>query len=105
MKTFGDLKPGDNVFWISSDWVFHIFKVLDVKYGIRDVKLTLDNAAWSGYYPNNQVSSSNSLWSDKEKALSYALEKAKNEKDYLSNKIDKMISRYDAIEKFIKDYE
>ena len=105
MKTFGDLKPGDNVFWISSDWVFHIFKVLDVKYGVGDVKLTLDNAAWSGYYPNNQISSSNSLWSDKEKALSYALEKAKNEKDYLSNKIDKMISRYDAIEKFIKDYE
>jgi hypothetical protein len=105
MKTFGDLKPGDNVFWISSDWVFHIFKVLDVKYGVGDVKLTLDNAAWSGYYPNNQISSSNSLWSDKEKALSYSLEKAKNEKDYLLNKIDRMISRYDAIEKFIKDYE
>lgn len=104
MKTFGDLKPGDNVFWVSPDWVFHTFKVLDVKYG-RDVKLTLDNAVWSGYYPKNQVSSSNSLWSDKEKALNYSLEKAKRMKDYLFNRIDEMILRYDAIEKFIKDYE
>ena len=61
-KLFGDLKPGDNVFWISSDWIFHSIKVLDIKYnGIDVVKLTLDNAAWSGYYPKNQVSSSNSL--------------------------------------------
>lgn len=110
MKTFGDLKPGDNVFWVSSDWVFHTFKVLDVnvKYG-SNVKLTLDNNIWSGYYPKNQVSSGNSLWSslwsDKEKALSYALEKAKRERDYYINKIDEMISIYDAIEKFIKDYE
>ena len=104
MKTFGDLKPGDNVFLVSSDWVFHTFKVLNVKYG-RYVELTLDNAAWSGYYPKDQVSSGNSLWSDREEALSYALEKAKKEKDYLSNKIDMMISRYDAIENFIKDYE
>jgi hypothetical protein len=105
MKTFGDLKPGDNVFWISSDWIFHIFKVLDVKYGVGDVKLTLDNAAWSGYYPNNQISSSNSLWSDKEEAFSHALERAKKMRDYLSDRIDEMISRYDAIEKFIKNYE
>ena len=104
MKTFGSLKPGDNVFWVSSDWIFHTFKILDIKYGI-DVKLTLDNAAWSGYYPKNQVSSSNSLWSDKERALSYTLNKAKEERNYLLNKIDKMISRYDAIEKFIENYE
>jgi hypothetical protein len=45
------------------------------------------------------------LWSDKEEALSYALERAKKERDYLLNKIDEMISRYDTIEKFIKDYE
>ena len=105
MKTFGDLKPGDNVFWISSDWIFHTIEILDVKYGKEDIRLTLSNA-WSGYYyyPKNQVSCW-FLWSDKEEALSYALEKAKNERDYLSNNIDKMISRYDAIEKFIKDYE
>ena len=105
MKTFGDLKPGDNVFWASSDWIFHTFKVIAVKYDGLDVKLTLDNAAWSGYYPKNQISSSNSIWSDKEEALSYAIEKAKKERDYLSNKIDEMISRYDTIEKFIRDYE
>jgi hypothetical protein len=106
MKTFGDLKPGDNVFWVSSDWVFHTFKVLDVniKYG-SNVKLTLDNNIWSGYYPKNQVSSGNSLWSDKEKALSHALEKAKRVRDYYINKIDEMISKYDEIEKFIKKYE
>lgn len=104
MKTFGDLKPGDNVFWVSSDWVFHTFKVLGIKYG-RDVKLTLDNDDWSGYYPKNQVSSGNSLWSDKEEALSYALEKAKQMRNYILNKIDKMISIYDAIEKFIDNYE
>ena len=104
MKKFVDLKKGDNVFWVSSDWVFHSFKVLDIKYGI-DVKLTLNNAALSGYYPKNQVSSSNSLWSDKDEALSYALEKAKKERDYLSNKIDEMILRYDKIEKFIGKYE
>ena len=104
MKTFGDLKPGDNVFCVSPDWVFHTFKVLDVKYG-RYVKLTLDNAAWSGYYPKNQISNSNSLWSDKEEALSYTLDKAKKERNYLSNKIDILISRYDVIEKFIENYE
>jgi hypothetical protein len=51
MKTFGDLKPGDNVFLVNSDWVFLTFKVLDVdiKCG-ADIKLILDNAAWSGYY-------------------------------------------------------
>jgi hypothetical protein len=104
MKTFGDLKPGDNVFWISSDWIFHTIEILDVKYGRGDVRLTLANNAWSGYYPKDQVSS-RFLWSDKEEALSYALEKAKIERDYLSNNIDKMISKYDAIEKFIKNYE
>ena len=104
MKTFGDLKPGDKVFWVSSDWVFHTFKVLDVKYG-RYIKLTINNSAWSGYYPKDQVVSINSLWSDREEALSYALEKAMKERDYLLNKIDGMISKYDAIEKFIKDYE
>lgn len=57
MKTFGDLKPGDNVFWVSSDWIFHNSKVLDVKYEGGFVKLTLDKAVWSGYYPKNQVSS------------------------------------------------
>jgi len=105
MRTFGDLKPGDDVFWISSDLIFHTFKVLDVKCEGRDVKLTLDNAAWSGYYPKDQVSSSNSLWSNKERALSYTLNKAKEERNYLLNKIDRMISRYDAIEKFIENYE
>ncbi len=105
MKTFGDLKPGDNVFLVSSDWVFLTFKVLDVdiKCG-ADIKLILDNAAWSGYYPRNLVRN-RLLWSDKEEALSYALEKAKKGRDYLSNKIDNMISVYDEIEKFIEKYE
>ena len=106
MKKFGDLRKGDSVFMVSSDWVFHSFKVLDIKYGGGgDIKLTLDNAALSGYYPKNQVSSSNSLWSDKEGALSYALGIAKKERDYLSNKIDEMILKYDKIEKFIGKYE
>jgi hypothetical protein len=105
MKTFGDLRPRDNVFWVGSDWMLHSFEVLDVKYDGGNVRLTLDNADWSGYYPKDQISSSNSLWSDKEEALNHALEIAKKERDYLSNKIDMMISRYDVLEKFIKNYE
>ena len=45
------------------------------------------------------------IWSDKEKAFQFALEKAKKEQDYLNRKIDGMISKYDEIEKFIKKYE
>jgi hypothetical protein len=106
MKTFGDLKPGDNVFWISSDWIFHTIEILDVIYGRGDVRLTLANNAWSGYYSKEFISSRNNfLWSDREEALKFALEKTKKERDYLSRKIDEMISKYDEIEKFIEKYE
>ena len=109
MKKFGDLKKGDNVFLVKlgpKEWIIRPLKILEVKPGIVDIKLTLDDVEWSGYYPKGLVSSKNTyIWSDREKALEFALENTKKEQDYLSNKIDKLISRYDEIEKFIEKYE
>lgn len=110
MKKFGDLKKGDNVFLLKlgpEKWIIHTYKVLMAEPGIgNDIKLTLDNVSWSGYYPKDTVSARNTqIWSEREEALKYALRKTKKEQDYLSRKIDEMISRYDEIEKFIKEYD
>ena len=68
--------------------------------GANDIKLTLEDEGWSGYYPKNLIRARASMiWSDKEKAFLFALEKAKKEQDYLNRKIDGMISVYDEIEK------
>jgi len=109
MKKFGDLKKGDNVFLVMlgpKKWIIHTHKVLKAELGVSDIKLTLEDEGWSGYYPKNLISARASMiWSDKEKALQFALEKAKKEQDYLNRKIDQMISKYDEIEKFIDKYE
>lgn len=109
MKKFGDLKKGDNVFLVMlgpKKWIIHTHKVLKAELGVSDIKLTLEDEGWSGYYPKNLISARASMiWSDKEKAFQFALEKAKKEQDYLNRKIDGMISKYDEIEKFIKKYE
>jgi len=110
MKKFGDLKKGDNVFLVilgPRKWIIHTYKVLKAELGISDdIKLTLKDEGWSGHYPKNLISARASMiWSDKEKASQFALEKAKKERDYLSRKIDEMISEYDEIEKFIDKYE
>lgn len=109
MKKFGDLKKGDNIFLVISGpekWIIHTYKVLKAELGESDIKLTLEDENWSGYYPKNLISARSSmLWSDKEEAFQFALEKAKKERDYLNRKIDEMISRYDEIEKFIEKYE
>lgn len=109
MKRFGDLIKGDYVYILKlgpEKWIINTHKVLKVKLGWSDVKLTLDDEGWSGYYPKGLISARSSMiWSDKEKALSYALEKAEKERDYISRKIDWMISKYDEIEKFIEEYD
>jgi hypothetical protein len=109
MKKFGDLKKGDNVFLVMfgpEKWIIHTYKVLKAELGESDIKLTLEDENWSGHYPKNLISARASMiWSDKEKAFQFALEKAKKERDYLSRKIDEMISKYDEIEKFIDKYE
>ena len=111
MKKFGDLIKGDNVFLVMlgpEKWIIRTLKVLkaDPEKGIN-IKLTLDeDEGWSCYYPKNLISARASMiWSDKEKAFQFALEKAKKEQDYLNRKIDEMISVYDEIEKFIDNYE
>ena len=109
MKKFGDLKKGDNVFLVMlgpEKWIIHTYKVLKAELGESDIKLTLEDENWSGYYPKNLISARASMiWSDKEKAFQFALEKAKKERDYLNRKIDGMISMYDEIEKFINRYD
>lgn len=109
MKKFGDLKKGDNVFLVMlgpEKWIIHTYKILKAELGVSDIKLTLEDEGWSGYYPQNLISARASMiWSDKEKAIKFALEKAKKERDYLNRKIDGMISKYDEIEKFIEKYE
>ena len=109
MKKFGDLKKGDNVFLVMfgpEKWIIHTYKVLKAELGVSDIKLTLEDEGWSGYYSKNLISARASMiWSDKEKAFQFALEKAKKEQDYLNRKIDGMISVYDEIEKFIGKYE
>ena len=109
MKKFGDLIKGDNVFLVMlgpEKWIIHTHKVLKVELRENDIKLTLDDEGWSGYYPKDLISARASIiWSDEEKAFQFALEKAKKERDYLNRKIDGMISVYDEIEKFIEKYE
>ena len=109
MKRFCDLKKGDNVFKVvlgPDKWVIHTIKVLEAESGVNDIKITLEDEGWSGYYPRNLVSArADTIWSDKEKAFQFALSKAKNEREKLSRKIDEMISVYDEIEKFIEKYE
>ena len=109
MKRFGDLIKGDYVYILMlgpEKWIIHTYKVLKAELGVSDIKLTLEDEGWSGYYPKNLISARASMiWSDKEKAFQFALEKAKKEQDYLNRKIDGMISVYDKIEKFIDKYE
>jgi hypothetical protein len=109
MKRFGDLIKGDYVYILMlgpEKWIIHTYKVLKAELGVSDIKLTLEDEGWSGYYPKDLISARSSMiWSDEEKALKFALEKTKKERDYLSRKIDEMISKYDEIEKFIKKYE
>lgn len=109
MKRFCDLKKGDNVFLVMlgpGKWIIHTYKVLKAELGVSDIKLTLEDEGWSGYYPRNLVSARASIiWSDKEKAFQFALENARKERDYLNRKIDEMISEYDEVEKFIEKYE
>ena len=109
MKRFGDLIKGDYVYILMlgpEKWIIHTYKVLKAELGVSDIKLTLENESWSGYYPKNLISArANIIWSDKEKAFQFSLEKAKKEQDYLTRKIDEMISVYDEIEKFIDKYE
>lgn len=111
MKKFGDLKKGDSVFLVMlgpEKWIIHTLKVLRTGPGLYDdnIKVDLDNEAWSGYYPKEFISSRNNfLWSDREEAIKFALENARKERDYLNRKIDKMISVYDEIEKLIEKYE
>lgn len=70
------------------------------------MKLILEDESKSGYYPRNLISArENTIWSDREVALKFALEKVKKDRDYLSEKIDNLISKYDKIEEFIKRYE
>ena len=109
MKKFGDLKKEDNVFLVMlgpRKWIIHTLKILRIEYGVNDdIKIALNNEAWSGYYPRDLVSArADTIWSDREEALKFALEKTKKERDYLSRKIDEMISKYDEIEKFIEKY-
>ena len=108
-KLFGDLKKGDNVFLVMlgpGKWIIHTLKVLRTESGVNDIKVVLDNEAWSGYYPKEFISSRNNfLWSDREEAIKFALENARKERDYLNRKIDEMISEYDEIEKLIEKYE
>lgn len=109
MKKFGDLQKGDDVFLLkigSDSWKIIILKVLEVKVCGVDIKLTLDDYSWSGYFPKSAFCAiGDSLWSDKEEMLSYSLECAKRKRDYLVETIDKMIIQHDMIEKFIKEYE
>lgn len=109
MKKFGDLKKGDDVFLVMlgpEKWIINTLKVLRTGSGIDNIKVVLDNEAWSGYYPKEFISSrNNSLWSDREEAIKFALENARKVQDYLNRKIDEMISMYDEIEKFIDKYE
>ena len=109
MKKFGDLIKGDYVYILMlgpEKWIIHTYKVLEVISTLSDLKITLEDSGWSGYYPRDLVSARASMiWSDKEKAFQFALEKAKKEQDYLNRKIDGMISVYDEIEKFIDKYE
>ena len=109
MKKFGDLKKGDNVFLVMlgpRKWIIHTLKVLRTGSGVNDIKVVLNNEAWSGYYPKEFISSRNNfLWSDREEAIKFALENARKERDYLNRKIDEMISEYDEIEKLIEKYD
>ena len=109
MKKFGDLVKGDSVFVVHLGpkvWIIHTYKVLEVISTLSDLKITLEDSGWSGYYPRDLVSArADTIWSDREEALKFALEKTKKERDYLSRKIDEMISKYDEIEKFIEKYD
>lgn len=109
MKKFGDLVKGDNVFLVMlgpGKWIIHTLNVLRTRSGVNDIKVVLDNEAWSGYYPKEFISSRNNfLWSDRKEAIKFALENARKELDYLNRKIDEMISEYDKIEKLIEKYE
>lgn len=109
MKKFSDLRKGDNVYVLMlgpKKWIIHTYKVLKAELGVTDIKLTLEDESWSGYYPKSLISArAGMIWSDKEEALKFAIEKTKKERDYLSRKIDEMISKYDEIEKFIENYE
>ena len=109
MKKFGDLIKGDSVYILMlgpKKWIIHTYKVLEVISTLSDIKLTLEDEGWSGYYPRDLVSArADTIWSDREEALKFALEKTKKERDYLNRKIDEMISKYDEIEKFIEKYD
>jgi hypothetical protein len=109
MKRSGDLVKGDNVFIVhlsTKNWRIHTYKVLEIISTLNDLKIIFEDGSWSGYYPRDLVSArSDTVWSDREEALKFAIEKTKKERDYLSRKIDEMISKYDEIEKFIEKYE
>ena len=111
MKKFGDLTKGDNVYIVilgpgSGNWRIRTLKVLSAKSGINYIILSLADSAWSGYYPKDQISARcNILWSDREEAIKFSLEKAKKERNQIAGTIDDLISEYDDIEKFIEKYE
>ena len=109
MKKFGDLVKGDYVYILMlgpEKWIIHAYKVFKVELGVIDIKLTLEDEGWSGYYSKDLISGRNNfVWSDREEAIKFALENARRKQDYLNRKIDEMISEYDEIEEFIENYE
>ena len=70
------IKKGDSVFRFGwKGWIIYTHKIIEAKSSNNDdIKLTLDNDDWSGYYLKNKISASNTIWADKRAIIRFVLE-------------------------------
>lgn len=110
MKTFGQLKKGDEIFVLlpAPKWGIGSYKIIEIKQNypyLGSVYITVDNEFYTRAYEMCFFSDSGTVWADKEKAIRYLMWIAKDRRDHLVETIDRMISEYDNVENFIKEYD
>ena len=108
-KTFGELKVGDTV-WRENykDWQLEPIKVIKVEenpVNFGYIRIYLSSGSDFVTLVRNYRYDLMSIWSDKGKAIEEMTRQANLMEPRLIKKIDSLITQYDALQKFMIEYE
>ena len=109
MKTFGDLKPGDNVFvGNKKDWTLKPIKIIRVAEASRTDIVWIYLESGSSFHVERGEQYYELLlygvWTNQEEATKEMMRRAKEQEEVYIKSIDDLISEYDALQNFMIEY-